>query len=244
MPAFKGGRKARILRQIAETEIGFGVTELPKKFLLDFNRLENPHAPERLGAPAAGWEELSARAAACTQCRLADTRTQVVFGEGNRRAELMFVGEAPGFDEDREGKPFVGKAGQLLTKIIEAMGLARSDVYIANCLKCRPPGNRNPLPDEIGRCQPYLKEQIALVRPRVICALGKFAAQTLLETDAPISRLRGRFHDWNGIKLMPTFHPAYLLRNPADKKLVWEDIQQIMAELGLKRKSSVDSRES
>lgn len=227
-------------------ELAFGVTELPKKFLLDFNRLENPHAPERFATPATsaaggqatpadGWEELAARALACTQCRLSDTRTQVVFGEGNRRAGLMFIGEAPGFDEDREGKPFVGKAGRLLTKIIEAMGLGRSDVYIANCLKCRPPENRNPLPDEISRCRPYLKEQIALIRPRVICALGKFAAQTLLETDAPITRLRGRFHDWNGTKLMPTFHPAYLLRNPVDKKLVWEDIQTIMAELGLKK---------
>lgn len=145
----------------------------------------------------------------------------------------MFVGEAPGFDEDQQGEPFVGAAGQLLTKIIEAMKLRREDVYIANCLKCRPPGNRNPLPSEILTCDPILKAQIDIIRPEVICALGKFAAQTLLATEEPISRLRGRFHERQGLKIMPTFHPAYLLRNPSDKKLAWEDVQKIMRELGI-----------
>jgi DNA polymerase len=155
----------------------------------------------------------------------------VVFGVGNPRAALMFVGEAPGFDEDRQGEPFVGAAGQLLTRIIAAIKLRREDVYIANILKCRPPNNRNPKPDEIALCRPYLDRQIELIRPRVICALGKFAAQTLLASDAPISRLRGRFHDYRGIPVMPTYHPAYLLRNPDGKRAVWEDMQQIQARL-------------
>ncbi len=145
----------------------------------------------------------------------------------------MFIGEAPGFDEDQQGLPFVGAAGQLLTKIIEAMKLKREDVYIANCLKCRPPGNRNPEPAEIASCSPILARQIEIIAPEIICALGKFAAQTLLESEEPISRLRGKFHDFRGIKLMPTFHPAYLLRNPGDKKIVWEDMQKIMRELGI-----------
>ena len=166
-------------------------------------------------------------------CGLSKTRTNVVFGSGNPDAMLMFVGEAPGFDEDKQGLPFVGAAGQLLTKIIEAMKLTREDVYIANCLKCRPPGNRNPEALEITTCNPILTAQIQIIQPEVICALGKFAAQTLLATEAPISRLRGKFHDFNGIKLMPTFHPAYLLRNPADKKLVWDDMRLILRELGI-----------
>ncbi|HEX9592474.1 MAG TPA: uracil-DNA glycosylase [bacterium] len=167
----------------------------------------------------------------CRKCGLCETRTQVVFGVGNPRAALMFVGEAPGFDEDRQGEPFVGAAGQLLTRIIAAIELRREDVYIANILKCRPPNNRNPKPDEIALCRPYLDRQIELIRPRVICALGKFAAQTLLASDAPISRLRGRFHDYRGIPVMPTYHPAYLLRNPGGKRAVWEDMQQIQARL-------------
>ena len=141
------------------------------------------------------------------------------------------MGEAPGADEDEQGLPFVGRAGQLLTKIIEAMGLKRKDVYICNILKCRPPGNRNPLPDEIRLCEPFLKKQLQVISPQVICALGTFAAQTLLKTDVPITVLRGRFHSYEGIKLMPTYHPAYLLRNPSAKKLVWEDVQMIMKEL-------------
>lgn len=169
----------------------------------------------------------------CQRCKLAPTRTHLVFGVGNPRAGLVFVGEAPGADEDAQGIPFVGRAGQLLTKIIEAMGLGRDDVYIANIIKCRPPGNRNPQPDEIAACEPFLIEQLDIIRPRVICALGTFSAQTLLKTKDPISRLRGRWHVYQGIKLMPTFHPAYLLRNPGEKKAVWDDMQQVMRELGL-----------
>jgi DNA polymerase len=142
------------------------------------------------------------------------------------------VGEAPGADEDEQGRPFVGRAGQLLTDIIvKGMKLARKDVYICNILNCRPPGNRNPLPEEINQCEPFLKKQLQLIRPRVICALGKFAAQTLLKMETPITALRGRFYDYEGIKLMPTYHPAYLLRNPSAKKQVWEDVQMIMKEI-------------
>lgn len=170
----------------------------------------------------------------CVRCsELARTRKTVVFGSGNAGAKLMFIGEAPGFDEDAQGLPFVGKAGQLLTKIIEAMGLKRQDVFIANVLKCRPPGNRNPLPDEIINCKPYLMSQIQIIRPAVICALGNFAAQVLLGTDQTISHLRGKFYDFEGTKVLPTYHPAYLLRNPAEKKKVWEDMKLIMKELGL-----------
>jgi len=165
----------------------------------------------------------------CHRCSLEKTRKNLVFGEGNPRAELVFVGEAPGAEEDLQGRPFVGRAGQLLTKIIIAMGLKREDVYICNILKCRPPGNRNPLPEEIEVCEPYLVRQLEAIRPRVICALGTFAAQTLLKKKGiPITVLRGRFHDYHGISLMPTYHPAYLLRNPGAKKQVWEDVQQIM----------------
>lgn len=170
----------------------------------------------------------------CQRCSLGKTRKNLVFGEGNPEAELVFVGEAPGADEDQQGKPFVGKAGQLLTDIIEkGMKLERRNVYICNILKCRPPGNRNPLPDEISLCEPFLKRQLQVISPKIICALGTFAAKTLLKTDIPISALRGRFHSYDGIKVMPTYHPAYLLRNPASKKQVWEDVQMIMRELNL-----------
>jgi uracil-DNA glycosylase len=170
----------------------------------------------------------------CRRCKLHERRTHIVFGVGNPHAELMFVGEGPGEDEDRKGEPFVGRAGQLLTEIItRGMGLRRADVYIANVVKCRPPGNRNPEPDEIAACQPFLAKQIDAVSPRVVVALGKFAAQTLLETTTAISKLRGRWFEFRGRKLMPTFHPSYLLRNPADKRLVWADIQLVMGELGL-----------
>jgi DNA polymerase len=167
----------------------------------------------------------------CTRCKLSGGRTNIVYGVGNPDAPLVFVGEAPGADEDRTGEPFVGAAGQLLTKMIEAMGFARGDVYICNILKCRPPGNRNPEPDEIAACEPFLKRQLAAIRPRMIVCLGKFAAQCLLRSDAPISRLRGQFHAYEGIPLMPTFHPAYLLRNPSAKREVWSDLQLVMAEL-------------
>lgn len=164
----------------------------------------------------------------CRRCDLCQGRRNIVFGEGNPRADIVFVGEAPGADEDMQGRPFVGRAGQLLTKIIEAMGLKRENVYICNILKCRPPGNRNPQPDEIEACEPFLVKQLQTINPKVICALGTFAAHTLLKTDVPITLLRGRFHSYHDVKLMPTYHPAYLLRNPGAKKLVWEDVQMIM----------------
>jgi uracil-DNA glycosylase family 4 len=164
----------------------------------------------------------------CTRCKLHTLgRRQVVFGVGNAEADLMFVGEAPGGDEDVQGIPFVGRAGQLLTKIIEAIDLKRDDVYIANVIKCRPPQNRNPEPDEVQTCEPFLFRQIDIIKPKVIVALGKFAAQALLRTDAPISRLRGRVFDYRGAKLIPTFHPAYLLRNPSSKREVWEDMKLV-----------------
>jgi uracil-DNA glycosylase family 4 len=164
----------------------------------------------------------------CTRCKLHRLgRTQVVFGTGSPSADLMFVGEAPGADEDEQGMPFVGKSGQLLTKIIEAIDLKREDVYIANVIKCRPPQNRNPEPDEIETCEPFLFQQIDLIKPKVIVTLGKFAAQCLLRSEEPISRLRGRLFDYRGAKLIPTFHPAYLLRNPSSKREVWEDMKLV-----------------
>lgn len=169
----------------------------------------------------------------CRRCGLWQGRSHIVFGVGTPDADVMFVGEGPGADEDRQGEPFVGRAGQLLTDIItKGMRLRREDVYIANVVKCRPPGNRDPEPGEVASCEPFLVRQIELVKPRVIVALGKFAAQTLLRSNAPVSRLRGQWRDYHGIPLMPTFHPAYLLRNPADKRLVWEDIKSVLRELG------------
>jgi DNA polymerase len=169
----------------------------------------------------------------CTRCKLHTLgRTQIVFGVGNPEADLMFVGEAPGADEDIQGVPFVGRAGQLLTRMIEAMGFARDEVYIANVLKCRPPGNRNPEPDEIATCEPFLFQQLASVEPKVVIALGAFAARTLLKTDAPISRLRGRVFDYRGAKLIPTFHPSFLLRSPANKREAWDDLKLALSILG------------
>ena len=169
----------------------------------------------------------------CTRCKLHSSRTNLVFGTGNPQAELMFVGEAPGADEDLRGEPFVGRAGQLLTDIIErGMGMTRAEVYICNVIKCRPPDNRNPEPDEVAACEPFLFRQIDLVRPRAIVGLGTFAVQALLKVKTPISKLRGNWQEVRGVKLMPTFHPAYLLRNPADKRLVWADIQEVMRLLG------------
>ena len=167
----------------------------------------------------------------CHRCKLWRTRTQLVFGEGNARADLMFVGEAPGADEDLTGRPFVGRAGQLLDKMIEAMGWTRSAVYIANTTKCRPPGNRNPQPDELEQCMPFLHGQIAAIAPRIIVALGRPASNQLLGTDAPISALRGRFHEHRGQRVLPTFHPAYLLREPERKRDVWNDLKLVIAEL-------------
>lgn len=169
----------------------------------------------------------------CTRCKLCKGRTNIVFGVGNPDARLVFVGEGPGRDEDIKGEPFVGRAGQLLTDIIEkGMKLNRPDVYIANVVKCRPPENRNPEDDEIAACEPFLLAQLSVIKPRLICALGKFAAQTLLKTSEPISSLRGRVFDYHGMKLVPTYHPAYLLRNPKEKAAVWKDVQLIMSMYG------------
>ncbi len=187
-------------------------------------------------APAASdsLEVIRTEVAACTACdELASTRKQTVFGVGNPQARLCFLGEAPGADEDAQGEPFVGRAGQLLTKIIEACTLSRSDVYILNVLKCRPPGNRNPLPHEVANCRGFLDRQLALIHPEFICCLGSVAAQTLLETDTSIGRLRGKFLDYNGIQVLCTYHPAYLLRNPAAKKDVWDDMKLLMRKLGI-----------
>jgi DNA polymerase len=185
-------------------------------------------------AGTSSLEELRAHIGDCTRCKLAGGRTNLVFGVGNPNADLMFVGEGPGRDEDLQGEPFVGRAGQLLTEIItKGMKLERRDVYIANIVKCRPPDNRNPEPDEIATCRPFVARQVEIVRPRVIVTLGSVATHALLETRTPITRMRGVWQDYRGTKVMPTLHPAYLLRNPADKKLVWADIKLVMAELGL-----------
>lgn len=181
-------------------------------------------------------ESLKREVSKCKACDLCRTRRNVVFGSGSPHAQLMFVGEAPGEEEDMQGLPFVGRAGQLLTKIIEAMGLRREDVYIANILKCRPPNNRMPLPTEILSCAQNVKRQVEIIKPRVICTLGKFASQTLLKTQVPITALRGKFQEYNGVAVMPTFHPAYLLRNPQDKRLVWEDMKKVKRELQLNSK--------
>ncbi|MCP5464595.1 MAG: uracil-DNA glycosylase [Deltaproteobacteria bacterium] len=180
---------------------------------------------------AQSLEQMSALLTDCQRCRLCEKRQNLVFGEGNPNADLMFIGEGPGADEDAQGRPFVGRAGQLLDKIIQAMGYAREEVYIANVVKCRPPGNRNPELDEIAMCMPFLKKQISLVQPKMIMCLGKFAAQTVLDSQMPISRLRGNFYEFEGIPVMPTFHPAFLLRNPNMKRPMWEDCKQVMEKL-------------
>ncbi len=192
-------------------------------------------APVETGDRAAALAEVQRKVAACVRCaELATTRTQTVFGVGNPHARLAFLGEAPGADEDREGIPFVGRAGQLLTDIIEkGMRIKRSDVYILNILRCRPPGNRNPLPIEAANCREYLDRQLEIIRPEFICCLGAVAAQNLLDTTETIGRLRGRFLDYQGIRVVCTYHPAYVLRNPPAKRQVWEDIQKLMAAMGM-----------
>jgi DNA polymerase len=190
-----------------------------------------PTAPVTRPAPTGPvktLDEIRQELGDCKRCKLCNGRTQIVFGSGNPKAELVFVGEAPGADEDQQGVPFVGAAGQLLTKMIEAMKFSRDTVYICNVAKCRPPNNRNPEPDEIAACEPFLKAQLATLQPKVIVALGKFAAQTLLRDTTPITRLRGQWRSYEGVPLMPTFHPAYLLRSPSEKKLAWLDLQQVM----------------
>lgn len=170
------------------------------------------------------WRELEAAVRACTKCSLHATRTQTVFGVGNYQAKWMFIGEAPGADEDRQGEPFVGRAGQLLNAILFALGLKREEVYIANVLKCRPPGNRDPQPEEVAQCEPYLLRQIDLIKPRLIVALGRHAAHSLLKTEVPLGKLRGQQLTYHGTPLFVTYHPAYLLRNPVDKRKVWNDL--------------------
>ena len=176
-------------------------------------------------------EEIREEIGDCRRCKLWEKRHSIVFGVGNPEADLMFVGEAPGADEDAQGIPFVGRAGKLLTKIIEAMGMTREEVYIANILKCRPPGNRDPEPDEVETCEGFLFQQIQAVQPRIIVALGRHAAQLLLQTKTPISKLRGEFFQFQNSFLIPTFHPSYLLRNPSSKRQVWEDMKAVQARL-------------
>ncbi len=199
--------------------------------------------PPHRAAAAAGDEDAEKRAEletlrpaieACRLCSLSETRTNVVFGVGRADARLMFVGEAPGRDEDKQGEPFVGRAGKLLTKMIIAMGLSREEVFIGNILKCRPPDNRTPTLEEMSVCMPYIIRQIEVIKPEIVCALGATALKGLLgDRRAAISKMRGKFLDWQGIRLMPTYHPAYLLRSPGEKRKVWADLQLIMAELGL-----------
>lgn len=182
----------------------------------------------------AALEALAAQVRVCTRCALlAAQRTQTVFGVGNPEARVVFFGEAPGFDEDRTGEPFVGRAGQLLNKMLEACGFRREDVYIMNVLKCRPPENRTPAPDEVANCRPFFERQFQILRPEYICCLGGSAAGALLQSRLALSRLRGRFHTWRGIKVLCTYHPAYLLRNPASKRDAWEDLKLLLRDMGL-----------
>ncbi|MDX1582901.1 MAG: uracil-DNA glycosylase [Thermoanaerobaculia bacterium] len=220
-----------------------GFTELDLNEAAPGERPSNDDSPKVETDASVEFAALKEEALACTRCPLAATRTHVVFGTGNPHADLMFVGEAPGRDEDLQGEPFVGRAGQLLTDIIRAMTLERDQVYIANVIKCRPPGNRNPEPAEIESCRPYLQGQIEMIGPRVIVTLGKFAFQTLLGTEEPISRARGRWRQLGKVRVMPTYHPAYLLRNPSAKKDVWGDMKQVMGELGLEISAGRSARQ-
>jgi uracil-DNA glycosylase family 4 len=220
------GRIIGSLRGKLELERGFGSDSVIKGRMVDTPRDENNDDRVRKLAV------LEEGASTCMKCRLSEGRTRVVFGTGDSHAELMFIGEGPGYEEDKQGLPFVGRAGQLLTKIIEAIDLTREDVYIANMVKCRPPENRTPRQDEIFTCTSnYLKYQIEWIRPKIICGLGNAAVQSLLNTTKGIGTLRGRFHDYNGIKFMPTFHPAYLLRSPGEKGKCWQDMKKVRAML-------------
>ena len=214
----------RLVKSYIELEKESGVEECLARCYIKEDAAGDGNAQGRLAA-------LKKNVLSCMGCDLSATRRNVVFGSGNPKASLMFIGEAPGEEEDAQGLPFVGRAGQLLTKIIEAMGMKRQDVYIANILKCRPPNNRAPLPTEILACEENLKAQIEMIKPKVICTLGKFASQTLLKTQEFITALRGNWREYQGIKVMPTFHPAYLLRNPPDKRLVWQDMKKVLKEL-------------
>lgn len=198
--------------------------------------LQSENSNDALVVATLGWDELEKKTLSCIKCRLCEQRNKVVFGVGNKKARLVFVGEGPGADEDLKGEPFVGRAGQLLTAAIsKGMGLTREDVYICNVVKCRPPENRAPLPDETASCTPYLYRQLELIKPEVIVTLGQPAQMALSGIEMGITKLRGKWQTWRGIKLMPTFHPAYLLRNPPVKKFFWEDLQSVMHELGIVR---------
>ncbi len=237
--------RIRLSQQLQADQM-FGIREVPLRAATG-SALQEPGPAAGRGAirPAAAdaAEQLrvldESQVRDCRKCSLCETRTHTVFGQGSAQARLMFVGEAPGFEEDRQGLAFVGRAGQLLTRMIEAMGLTREQVFICNVLKCRPPNNRTPAHDEIAACSPYLFEQVRILQPEIICALGAPAAQTLLGTGEAIGRLRGRFHDFRlpgaaaAVPLMPTYHPAYLLRAPGEKRKAWEDLQLIMERLGL-----------
>jgi uracil-DNA glycosylase len=221
------------LRAYLEDLQDSGVDALP--FAVDGVNTDRTEAVEAAGigdARRETLEEIRAELGDCCRCELGGSRKNLVFGVGNPHARIVFVGEAPGRDEDLKGEPFVGEAGQLLTKIIQAMGFERSDVYICNVLKCRPPGNRDPLPSEVEVCGSFMLRQVKAINPEAVVALGKFAAQTLLQSKEIISRLRGKFHDYHGIPLMPTFHPSALLRDPAKKREVWEDMQKVMKLVG------------
>jgi len=202
----------------SETPVGHTVPEIIPA------RPDGAEHASNVESDSRDWAALEAAVRSCTKCSLHATRTQTVFGVGDRRARWMFIGEAPGGDEDRQGEPFVGRAGQLLNAILFAIGLKREEVYIANVLKCRPPGNRDPQPEEVTRCEPYLLRQIELIKPRLIVALGRHAAHSLLKTEVPLGKLRGQRLSYHGTPLIVTYHPAYLLRNPADKRKVWEDL--------------------
>lgn len=214
------------IRGVLEYQQSTGLEEIPLK-------KRAPKAKQTSKDNGGELQVLREEIGDCTCCRLNEGRTNLVFGVGNPHADLMFIGEGPGRDEDKQGIPFVGRAGQLLTKIIEAMKLKRDDVYIANIVKCRPPQNRNPSPDEAATCLPYLIEQVNIIRPKVIVCLGSVAVQYLLNTEEKISRLRGNWREWNDIDVMPTYHPAFLLRNPNMKKPVWEDMQKVMQRLAV-----------
>lgn len=226
-------RLARDLREHLVYQSSQGLAGLDRR-LLEEAREKAGKAQARRRNPAQALREARALLGDCERCELHGGRTNIVFGEGDPYARIMFVGEGPGADEDAQGLPFVGKAGQLLTDIIEkGMKIKRTETYIANIVKCRPPNNRDPEPEEKEKCLPFLTLQIEAIRPQVIVALGRIAAQALTGSEAPIGRLRGTWHQWKGIPVMPTFHPSYLLRNPGAKREVWEDIKKVMARMGL-----------
>ena len=206
------------LKSYLEYLKGMGISSLPAS---------ESHSEKTVSSEILTLAEVRKELGDCKRCKLYRARRTIVFGEGNDKAELMFIGEGPGYDEDVQGRPFVGRAGQLLTKIIESINLPREEVYITNIVKCRPPQNRNPEPDEIQSCNPFLMKQITVIQPKIICALGTFSAQTLLKTDTKITALRGKLFDLEGIKVIPTYHPAFLLRNPERKREVWEDMKKI-----------------